>query len=82
MVAVQVLDGDTVIGGAAVWLTVPSRGGLVVEQAAAAAAGLTAAGADGLPLGVAEEVTVAVAAGGVVVETFFFGLPRSWFSAR
>ena len=66
------------------WLTVPPRGGLVVEQAAAAGVPVevTAAGPDGLPLGVAEEVTVAVAAGGVVVETFFFGLPRSWFSAR
>ena len=51
------------------WLTVPPRGGLVVEQAASAgtAVELTAAEADGLPLGVAELVTVAVAAGGVVV---------------
>src|SRR5207248_169357 len=39
-------------------------------------------GADGLRLGVAEDVTVEVAAGGVVVETFFFGFARSWFSPK
>ena len=75
------MDGDTVIGGGVDWLTVPPRGGLVVEQAAAAVE-VTAAGAEGLRLGVAEDVTVDVAAGGVVVVTFFFGFARSWFRPR
>jgi len=74
------LDGDTVIGGGVDWLTVPPRGGLVVEQAEAVVE-VTPAGAEGLWLGVAVDVTVDVTAG-VVVVTFFFGFARSWFRPR
>src|SRR5712691_1338658 len=85
MVAKYVLDAETVIGGGVDWLSAGPFGGAVVVQAAFDADPVTAAGAEveasGAGVVAAGVVAVAVAAGGVVVCTFF-GLPVSRVSSR